>query len=63
MPLPAPREGEDKNAFISRCLSDPVMKKEYPEIDQRVAVCSSEFDKNNNEKKTPGATTRDSFNI
>jgi len=41
MPVPEKKEGEDKQQFISRCMSTPVMKKEYPENSQRVAVCLS----------------------
>jgi hypothetical protein len=39
MPLPNRNEDENKNAFISRCMNNPTMKKEYPDEKQRVAVC------------------------
>jgi len=39
MPLPKPKSGEKKGTFIIRCINDEVMKREYPERDQRVAVC------------------------
>jgi len=39
MPIPERKDGEDRKAFMSRCMSDSNMKKEYPENDQRVAVC------------------------
>lgn len=41
MPIPSKRENEDKNNFMSRCMSDEVMKKEYPNVDQRTAICMS----------------------
>lgn len=41
MPLPTRRKGEDKKAFISRCMSDSVTKKEFPDQKQRSAVCYS----------------------
>ena len=41
MPIPQRKEGEDRKAFMSRCMSDSNMRKEYPENDQRVAVCVS----------------------
>jgi hypothetical protein len=39
MPIPNIKKNEDKQKFISRCMSDDVMKKEYPETKQRVAIC------------------------
>lgn len=41
MPIPTPREGESSNNFMGRCMSDPTMKKEYKNNQQRVAVCMS----------------------
>lgn len=41
MPLPSKKDGEDRNKFMSRCMSDPTMGKEYPDNKQRVAVCIS----------------------
>ncbi len=43
MPLPKPRGGEERGAFISRCMGDQVMRDEYPEQDQRAAVCNSQW--------------------
>lgn len=39
MPLPKRQKDEDRNQFLSRCMSDPTSKKEYPDNKQRVAVC------------------------
>lgn len=39
MPLPSKKDGEDRQQFVSRCMSDPKMKEEYPKNGQRVAVC------------------------
>jgi len=39
MPIPKPRKDEKDNHFISRCMSDSVMKKEYPDQKQRSAIC------------------------
>jgi hypothetical protein len=50
MPIPSPTDNEKKDAFISRCMGDGVMKKEFPEAKQRVAVCMSKW-KNKNKKK------------
>lgn len=38
MPLPRPREGETRDEFISRFMSDEEMKKEFKDTKQRVAV-------------------------
>jgi len=46
MPIPKPRKGEKKDEFISRCMGNPVMVKEY-EQDQRGGICYSAWkDKN-----------------
>lgn len=41
MPIPTPKFGEENVDFIDRCMSDEVMKKEYPNEKQRLAVCAS----------------------
>lgn len=41
MPIPSKRKDEEKNSFMSRCMSDEVMKKEFPDQAQRTAVCMS----------------------
>ena len=39
MPIPKPKRTEDKASFIDRCVSDELMKDEYPNQSQRLAVC------------------------
>lgn len=39
MPIPKKRKDEDKTKFVSRCMSNEVMKKDYPDSKQRVAIC------------------------
>lgn len=46
MPIPSKKDGEDKQAFLSRCMSDDTMKKEYKDNQQRVAVCLSKASEN-----------------
>ena len=41
MPLPKRGEKEPRKDFISRCMGDQVMNKEYPSQSQRAAVCIS----------------------
>lgn len=44
MPLPKPSLGEDRDDFISRCMGDDRVVQEFPDSDQRVAVCNSQFE-------------------
>jgi hypothetical protein len=39
MPIPKPRKDEDNQKFVSRCMSDETMKKDYKDTKQRVSVC------------------------
>lgn len=39
MPIPKPNTNEDNDKFVSRCMGDKVMKKDYPDNKQRVAIC------------------------
>ena len=41
MPLPKPDSGETEKNFVSRCMGDETMKKEYDDNKQRAAVCYS----------------------
>ena len=41
MPIPSKKKGEDPKTFMSRCMSDDVMKNEYPDQPQRSAICTS----------------------
>jgi hypothetical protein len=42
MPIPKPHKNEDHNKFVSRCMGDEVMKKDYSDPKQRVAICLSQ---------------------
>jgi len=39
MPIPSRKQNEDKNVFVSRCMGNETMKKEYPDQKQRIAIC------------------------
>lgn len=39
MPIPKKNPNEDKDKFVSRCMGNETMKKEYPDQKQRVAIC------------------------
>jgi hypothetical protein len=42
MPIPEPKKNQNKQEFISECMSDETMKQEYPDGKQRTAVCLSQ---------------------
>jgi hypothetical protein len=44
MPLPTPKPGESSTDFMDRCMTDPTMREEYPDEDQRAAVCHSRLE-------------------
>ena len=55
MPLPSPKGKEKQSDFIGRCMGSAVMKKEYEDKDQRLAVCYSQWrkaKKKSNEEET-----------
>jgi len=41
MPIPKKAKNEPPKKFMSRCMGDDVMKKEYPDKGQRAAICTS----------------------
>tara|TARA_R110000796_G_scaffold7396_3_gene25430 strand:+ start:358 stop:816 length:459 start_codon:yes stop_codon:yes gene_type:complete len=43
MPLPKPRGSESRKDFMQRCMSDSVTVSEFPNRDQRLAVCSTQY--------------------
>ncbi len=44
MPIPTPGQDETKDEFIERCMGDETMNEEYPDGDQRLAVCMTQWD-------------------
>jgi len=44
MPIPTPKKGEEQQDFVSRCMGNAVMVKEYDQK-QRAAICYSQFKK------------------
>lgn len=43
MPIPSPGKGESEDDFISRCVGNATMKKDFPDQKQRLAVCFDSF--------------------
>lgn len=45
MPLPIPADDESRDDFLSRCAGDETVNADFPDADQRVAVCGKLYDK------------------
>jgi len=43
MPLPKPKPAESQSDFVARCVTDPVMERDFPRMDQRLVVCYLQF--------------------
>ena len=43
--MPEPTPNESRKSFMSRCMADDKMVNQFPERDQRYAVCNSYADK------------------
>lgn len=43
MPLPKPKKNEKETVFITRCMGDNTVKKEFPDQKQRTAICFKQF--------------------
>lgn len=55
-PIPSPHMGknpESRDSFMKRCMSDPVMNKEFKDQKQKAAVCFSSYRKKHPEDKKP----------
>lgn len=46
MPLPTPREGETKDEFIERCMSESDLEHEM-----RIAACEAQWERHHGEKQ------------
>jgi hypothetical protein len=44
MPLPTPNSDESVSAFIARCMSDAKTQEEFPDAQQRIAVCIVQYE-------------------
>jgi len=58
MPLPERRPDESHDEFISRCMGDKTMVREFPSADQRRAVCETQWRRTS---RTEGRSTRSLF--
>lgn len=51
MPMPKPSSDESQSDFMGRCMSHEMMMEEFPEHDQRVAVCMTQWRRHEEEGK------------
>lgn len=47
MPIPKPYKNQSQKSFISQCMSNKIMKREFPKQKQRLAVCFDAFREKN----------------
>tara|TARA_Y100000401_G_C8326015_1_gene228338 strand:+ start:2366 stop:2506 length:141 start_codon:yes stop_codon:yes gene_type:complete len=45
MPLPKPKANEDQKTFMNRCVNDTIVKKEFKDQDQAIAICYNQWRK------------------
>ena len=58
MPIPQPNKRENKQEFVIRCMGDDTMNKEFPDTDQRLAVCSSTYEESKLSKHENNGTRK-----
>lgn len=58
MPIPKPGKNEKEDEFISRCMGDDVMVKEYPDEKVRAGICYSQW-KDKGKKKDSDETEKE----
>lgn len=51
MPLPTPNNGEKKSDFVARCMSSDIIKKDFKDNAQKLAVCYRQFEEAKKEAK------------
>lgn len=56
MPIPTPHEGEEQDAFINRCMGNPTMNEDFPDQEQRSAVCFRQWREAHGETASDGTT-------
>ena len=60
MPIPKTHKSENEQEFVSRCMGDSIMNKEYKDGKQRAAICYSQFKMRH---KAKGETSWDQVRI
>lgn len=57
MPIPKPKEDEEKNDFVSRCMSNETMIDEFEDPKQRTSVCLTSWRETKTSKANNASTT------
>lgn len=52
--MPTPSGNESESQFISRCMGDAEARRDFPEDDQRLAFCYSQWEGKKIERKQDG---------
>jgi len=60
MPIIKPKKNESEQEFVSRCMGDDMMNKDFKDQKQRVAVCYSQY---KNRKTIKGEASWDDVRI
>jgi len=55
MPIPKPRADESEEGFLGRCMANATMMADYPNRDQRLAVCAAQLPTKKITKQTSAA--------
>lgn len=55
MPLPSPKGKQSEQSFVSKCMADPTMLKEYKDQKQRAAICYSQYKRAKKRKQAKGS--------
>lgn len=56
MPIPKPEKNETQQGFVSRCMGNDTMVKDYPNQSQRSAICYQSW--NSSKKSKPRKSKR-----
>jgi HK97 family phage prohead protease len=48
--VPTPRSDESRSDFIDRCMSDAEARRDFPDTDQRLAFCTSQYDRSREQR-------------
>jgi len=55
MPMPTPNDNEERDDFLQRCMADDAMNEEYPDEEQRYAVCNDIWQRDEDKDAEPVA--------
>lgn len=58
MPIPKPKKNDTQRAFVSRCMGDDTMVKDYPNQPQRSAVCYQSWNSTRRDIPRKGAAKK-----